>query len=126
MHFDDEHFEAIADGLTSLPAGSCGAQLEAACAASAFSAESAAKIANVFLEVVHTTCIEQDVAGNLKQTSVPARSLLQHRPVKENKDAKKQLASIIKTKAAAAQPIEEYEAARFAKRMQLYNPISLS
>jgi hypothetical protein len=126
MHFDDDHFEANADGPTSLPAGACGAQLEAASARSAFSAENAATIANVFLEVVRTSCIDQDVGGDKKQTSLPARSLLKHRPGKENKDAKKQLASIIKTKAAAAQPVEEYEAARFAKRMQLYNPISLA
>jgi hypothetical protein len=129
MNCDDDAFQAHAESndcpSTFVSSAACPEQHQASSHCSVFSAQSAQQIANVFLEVVHASSMrqsEKSEAVHLMGSS--CHSLPNHRVAKENKESKKQLASILKTKASASQPLEQYHAERFAKRMQLYDALS--
>jgi uncharacterized protein YsxB (DUF464 family) len=119
MNFEDVQFEAQVDSFVAN--GSCDAlehQVDVSCAG--FSLQNAAEIASVFLEVVHHASSKPPMGSTaMEEAAKPCRPYLKYRYSKENKDSKKQLASIIKMKSCTNQPLEEYQAARFAKRMQM-------
>jgi hypothetical protein len=118
MNFEDVQFEAQVDSFVAN--GSCDAlehQVDVSCAG--FSLQNAAEIANVFLEVVHASSKLPKGSTAVEEGVKSCRPFLKDRSSNENKDSKKQLASIIKMKSCTNQPLEEYQAARFAKRMQM-------
>jgi hypothetical protein len=123
MHCDEEVFQAQADGPSFVFSSDAFREHgQVLSPRSVLSAQGAQQIASVFLEVVHASSLHKNQQSQtVNAIGSPFRPLSKHRVSKENKESKKQLASIIKIKASASQPLEEYQTARFAKRMQLYD-----
>jgi hypothetical protein len=122
--FDNHQFDAHTDsGVTFVPRDTSGSQQwQQAYPRAGWSAQGADEIASVFLEVVHASSMldSQSCAGQQTIDVIPSRHVaLKDHASKENKDSKRQLAAIIKNKALLQQPLEEYNTARFAQRMQL-------
>jgi hypothetical protein len=118
MNFEDVQFDAQLDSYVAN--GACDAQhQDELSSCTGFSRQNAAEIASVFLEVVHASSKAPKPSATMEEAVKPCTSSLKDRSSKENKDSKKQLASIIKMRSCSNQPLEEYQAARFAKRMQM-------
>jgi hypothetical protein len=126
VHFDGNWCKSPSEGSAMFAqTATCDMQQPDTLQHAAFSMQSAADIASVFLEIVKSSAALPQKCDAMKEAASTCRPPHAVR-ARENKDSKKQLASIIKNKAHAHQPLQEYQAARFAKRMQLYNTPDLT